>query len=89
MRNEHPLKKENKEDDFERLKERLRAAYRRDLFGTHEKVTLFVKKLRDAYPDLTDYELYHLLAQSTPREETKKEDLPGEDSIVAFIQSLS
>jgi hypothetical protein len=42
--------------------------------------------LMQKYPDIQEYSLFHLLNSSTPPEGTSKTDLPGEDSILAFME---
>jgi hypothetical protein len=42
--------------------------------------------LMQKYPDIQEYSLFHLLNGSTPPEGTAKIDLPGEDSILAFME---
>ena len=42
--------------------------------------------LTQKYPDMQTYSLFHLLNGSTPPPGTPKIDLPGEDSILSFME---
>ncbi len=55
-----------------------------------DKIADFAHGLQERHPNYIDYRLYHLLVGSTPRSEheLKEEDFEGEDSIIAFIESL-
>lgn len=73
------------------LKERWSNVIRKDYGGVSEKVAEFVRDtLWGKYDrnNLTDYEAYHIVIGSTPHAQLKYFDLEGEDSIVAFIESL-
>ena len=87
---ENIYEKENgqKEINIKRLKDKRGEAYKKDMFGTHEKIIEFTERIKDKYPDYRDYELYHLLIGSTPGGKLPKFDFPGENSIEKFIESL-
>jgi hypothetical protein len=51
-------------------------------------IVLFANKLKSRYHNYTDYLAWHILVSSTPLEETKFIDFPGDDSVRSFIESL-
>ncbi|KKS25413.1 MAG: hypothetical protein UU83_C0006G0015 [Candidatus Jorgensenbacteria bacterium GW2011_GWF2_41_8] len=55
----------------------------------HDRLAEFGRKLTEKYPDCRNYILFHVLISSTPPSNaTIKEDFPGEDSIIKFIENL-
>jgi hypothetical protein len=59
-----------------------------ELGGETNAITEKAQELRDKYPDYAEYELYHLLVGSTPKESLEKFDFPGSDSIERFIMDF-
>jgi hypothetical protein len=55
----------------------------------NEAIVDWFNAKREKYPDIRDYRLVHALIGSTPAPGTEKFDLPGEDSVQVFIQSLA
>jgi len=72
------------------IKQKLNNAYNReDRFEMHDRLAEFGRKLTEKYPDCRNYILFHVLISSTPPSNaTIKEDFPGEDSIIKFIENL-
>lgn len=61
-------------------------------FLLSDALILFVKGLREKYPNWKNWLAYHKLVGSSPpesdEEEMVYEDFPGEDSVVLFLESL-
>jgi len=72
-------------DNLRRL---LLAAYTRDVLGTHARICVLAKSLRERYRDWHRYGYYHVLVGSTPPEGLRWDDLPGGE-IRAFLEELA
>ena len=87
-------KPENFKKDFEfvlaDIKQKLNNIYKRkNVFEMHNKIAEFGYKLMDKYPDCQKYILFHVLIGSTPPPSAvSKDDFPGEDSIIKFVENL-
>ena len=57
-------------------------------FEIYNKLVAFVENLQSAYPDYENYELYHLLAGSTPMKQCPNFDFPDNDAIAKFIEGI-
>lgn len=78
-------------EEGKELKERYSAVIRKDYIAVSEKIAHFIRDtLWNKYDrsDLVNYEAYHIVIGSTPHAKPEYFDLEGEDSIVAFIDSL-
>lgn len=56
--------------------------------SAYDRITEFIKKIKENHSDYLDYSFYHALAGSTPKETLHKDDFPGEYSIETFIGNL-
>ncbi|HXV26688.1 MAG TPA: hypothetical protein VD862_01535 [Candidatus Paceibacterota bacterium] len=60
--------------------------------GIWDRTVEFATRLREKYPDYIHYRAYHKLIGSTVRPDFEpiiEGDFPGEDSVVAFLRSLT
>lgn len=74
------------------FKERWSTVIRKDPIAVSEKIAGFIRgTLWNKYDrnNLVNYETYHIAIGSTPHTKPEYFDLEGEDSIVAFIESLA
>lgn len=73
------------------LREKIRGLLRHERkLEAINRIAEFAHELREKYSadDLHDFEAYCVLAGSTPLHKPEHFDLEGEDSVVAFIESL-
>ncbi len=77
--------------DEEALAEKLREKVNKSFsFENYEKIGEYTDKIREKYPDYSEYRLWHVVISSTINENTKIThfDFPGDDSAEKFINSL-
>lgn len=55
----------------------------------NEAIVDWFNDTKEKHPDIRDYLLVHALIGSTPAPGVTKLDLPGEDSVQAFVRSLA
>ncbi|MCR4284327.1 MAG: hypothetical protein NUV64_03410 [Parcubacteria group bacterium] len=72
------------------LREKLKSLNRKDANLMSNKIALFGQELKEKHgeDELHKYEAYRLLAGSGDRKKPENFDLPGEDSIERFMDSL-
>ena len=80
----------DKKELVKELKELMKKAYIREGFGFQDKIVKKVNALRKKYSspenNYQDYEMYHVLTNSSLTRPSKEFDFPGEDSIEKFIR---
>jgi hypothetical protein len=67
------------------LREKLAALYEHDQYAIHEKVLSLHIHLTSKYPNAREYQLFHLISGSTPKQWNGAMDFPPPDSVKEFI----
>lgn len=73
------------------LQEQRKEWYSNDnkIHGVHQTIVDWCRAIEEKYPDAREYTLFHTLIGSTPPPGLTKFDLPGDDSVMKFADSLS